>query len=88
MRNLILFPCGIHAKGLKKRNLKRVNLVYQRASRTNKLRRQILRVKKCPKMTNYLEKEIIYLFLQKFKYILVYLDVCYVILIPYCFNYL
>ena len=33
-------------KGFKKRNLKRVNLVNQRASRKNKLRQQILRGKK------------------------------------------
>ena len=33
-------------KGLKKRNLKRVNLVHERASRKNKLRQQILRSKK------------------------------------------
>ena len=48
-------------KGFKKRNLKRVNLVNQRASRKNKLKRQILRSKKCPKMTNYLKKKIIYM---------------------------
>ena len=75
-------------KGLKKRDLKRVNLVNQRASRKNKLRRQILWDKKCPKMTQYLKKEIIYMFLEKLKYILVYLDACYVILITGCFNYL
>ena len=45
-------------------------------------------------MTNYLKKKIIYMFLEKFKYILVYLDVyldniyMYVILITVCFNYL
>ena len=39
-------------------------------------------------MTNYLKKKIIYMFLEKFKDILVYLDVCYVILITGCFNYL
>ena len=33
-------------KGLKKRNLKRVNLEHERASRKNKLRQQILRSKK------------------------------------------
>ena len=33
-------------KGFKKRNLKRVNLVNQRASRKNKLRQQILWGKK------------------------------------------
>ena len=59
-------------KGFKKRNLKRVNLVNQRASRKNKLRQQILRGKKMPKMTNYLKKKIIYMFLEKFKYILVF----------------
>ena len=75
-------------KGFKKRNLKGVNLVNQRASRKNKLRQQILRGKKMSKMTNYLKKKIIYMFLEKFKYILVYLDVCYVILITGCFNYL
>ena len=36
----------------------------------------------------YLKKEIIYIFLEKFKYILVYVDVCYVVLITGCFNYL
>ena len=75
-------------KGFKKRNLKRVNLVNQRASRKNKLRQQILRGKKMPKMTNYLKKKITYMFLEKSKYILVYLDVYYVILITGCFNYL
>ena len=36
-----------------------------------------------------LEKEDhVYMFPEKFKYILVYLDVCYVILITGCFNYL
>ena len=33
-------------KELKKRNLKRVNLEHERASRKNKLRQQILRSKK------------------------------------------
>ena len=76
-------------KGFKKRNLKRVNLVNQPASRKNKLKQQILRgKKKCPKMKNYLKKKIIYMFLEKFKYILVYLDVCYDILITGSFNYL
>ena len=75
-------------KGLKKRDLKRINLVNQRASRKNKLRRQILWDKKCPKMTQYLKKEIMYMFLEKLKYILVYLDACYVILITGCSNYL
>ena len=40
------------------------------------------------KIDNYLKKKIIYMFLEKFKYILVYLDVYYVILITGCFNYL
>ena len=44
-------------KGFKKRNLKRVNLVNQRASRKNKLRRQILRSKKMSKNDKLLEKE-------------------------------
>ena len=39
-------------------------------------------------MTNYLKKKIIYMFLEKFKYILVYLDVRYVILITGYVNYL
>ena len=39
-------------------------------------------------MTNYLKKKIIYMFLEKFRYIQVYLDVCYVTLISGCFNYL
>ena len=81
-------PVVYMLKGLKKRDLKRVNLVNQRASRKNKLRRQILWDKKCQKMTQYLKKEIIYMFLEKLKYILVYLDACYVILITGCFNYL
>ena len=44
-------------KGFKKRNLKRVNLVNQRASRKSKLRRQILRGKKMSKNDKLLEKE-------------------------------
>ena len=43
-------PVVYMLKGFKKYNLKRVNLVNQRASLKNKLRRQILRGKKCPKM--------------------------------------
>ena len=39
-------------------------------------------------MTKYLKKKMIYMFLEKFKYILVCLDVCYFILITGCFNYL
>ena len=39
-------------------------------------------------MANYLKKKIIYMFLEKFKYILVYLDVYYVSSITGCFNYL
>ena len=39
-------------------------------------------------MINYLKKKIIYMFLKKFKYIIAYLDVFYVILITGCFNYL
>ena len=84
-------PVVYMLKGLKKHNFKRVNLVNlvnRRASWKNQLRRPILRGKKCPKMTKYLKKEIIYIFLETFKYILVYLDVCYVILITGCFNYL
>ena len=38
-------------------------------------------------MTNYLKKKIIYMFLEKFKNIQVYLDVYYVILITGCLNY-
>ena len=67
-------------KDFKKHNLKRVNVVNQRASWKNKLRRQISRVKKMSKNYKLLKKRIIYMFLEKFKYILVYLDVCYVIL--------
>ena len=44
-------------KGFIKRNLKRVNLVNQRASQKNKLRRQILRGKKMSKNDKLLEKE-------------------------------
>ena len=44
-------------KGFKKRNLKRVNLVNQRASRKNKLRQQILWGKKMSKNDKLLEKE-------------------------------
>ena len=43
--------------GFKKRNLKRVNLVNQRASRKNKLRQQILWGKKKSKNDKLLEKE-------------------------------
>ena len=75
-------------KGFKKRNLKRVNLVNQQASRKNKLRQQILWSKNGPKMVDYLKKKIIYLFLEKFKNITAYLDVYYVILITCCSNYL
>ena len=81
-------PVVYMLKGLRKRNLKRANLVNKRASWKNKLRWQILWGKKCPKMTHYLKKEIIYMFLEKFKYILVYLDVSFVILISGCCNYL
>ena len=84
---LLFFPVLYILKGFKKHNLKRVNLVNQRASRKNKLKRQILRSKKCPKMTNYLKKKIIYMSQKKCKYILVYLDVCYVVLVTGCFNY-
>ena len=58
---LLFVPVLYILKGFKKHNLKRVNLVNQRASRKNKLKRQILRSKKCPKMTNYLKKKIIYM---------------------------
>ena len=44
-------------KGFKKRNLKRVNLVHQLASRKNKLRQQILWGKKTSKNGKLLEKE-------------------------------
>ena len=44
-------------KVLKKRNLKRVNLVNQRASRKNKLRQEILRGKKMSKNDKLLKKE-------------------------------
>ena len=44
-------------KGFKKRNLKRVNLVNQRASRKNKLRQQILWGKKMSKNDKLLEKD-------------------------------
>ena len=44
-------------KGFKKRNLKRINLVNQSASRKNKVRRQILRGKKNSKNGKLLEKE-------------------------------
>ena len=44
-------------KGYKKRNLKRVNLVNQRASRKNKLRQEILRGKKMSKTDKLLQKE-------------------------------
>ena len=66
-------------KGFKKCNLKRINLVNQRGSEKNKLRQQILWGKKMSKNDN-LKKKIIYMFLEKFRYILVYLDVYYVIL--------
>ena len=44
-------------KVFKKRNLKRVNLVNQRASRKNKLRQEILRGKKISKNDKLLKKE-------------------------------
>ena len=44
-------------KGFKKRNLKRVNLVHQLASRKNKLRQKILWGKKMSKNGKLLEKE-------------------------------
>ena len=50
-------PVVYMLKGFKKRNLKRINLVKQRASRKNKLRRQILRGKKMSKNDKLLEKE-------------------------------
>ena len=54
---LNFIPVVYMLKGFKKRNLKRVNLVNQRASRKNKLRRQILRGKKMSKNDKLLEKE-------------------------------
>ena len=39
-------------------------------------------------MLNYLKKKVIYMVLEKFEYILVYLDVYYVILMTGCFNYM
>ena len=74
-------------KGFKKRNLKRVNLVNQRASRKNKLRQEILRGKKMSKTDKLLQKED-HIYVLDHKYILVFLDVCYVILITDCSNYL
>ena len=53
--NFISVVCMV--KGFEKRNLKRVNLVNQRASRKNKLRRQILQGKKMSKNDKLLEKE-------------------------------
>ena len=44
-------------KEFKKHNLKRVNVVNQRASRRNKLRRQILRGKKISKNYKLLKKK-------------------------------
>ena len=43
-------------KGFKKRNVKRVNLLNQRANRKKKLRQQILRGKKMFKNDKLLEK--------------------------------
>ena len=54
---LNFIPVVYMLKGFKKRNLKRVNLVNQRASRKNKLRRQILQGKKMSKNDKVLEKE-------------------------------
>ena len=52
------FVPGVYMlKGFKKRNLKSFNLVNQRASRKNKLRRQILQGKKMSKNDKLLEKE-------------------------------
>ena len=68
--------------GFKKRNLNRVNLVNQRASRKNKLRQQILWGKKKSKNDKLLEKEdYIYVPGKIYIYSSIYLDVCYVILI-------
>ena len=39
-------------------------------------------------MTKYFKKKVMYMFLEDFEYILVYFDVCYVILITGCFYYL
>ena len=44
-------------------------------------------LRKCHKMAKYLKKKAIFVSLQDFQYILVYLHVCYVILITGCFNY-
>ena len=65
-------PVVCMLKGFKKGNLKSVNLVNQCTSRKNKLKQQILRGKKCPKLTNYLKKKIIYMILEKFKCIIVF----------------
>ena len=54
---LNFIPVVYMLKGFKKRNLKRVNLVNQRASRKNKLRWQILQGKKMSKNDKLLEKE-------------------------------
>ena len=54
---LLFVPVLYILKGFKKHNLKRVNLVNQRASRKNKLRQQILWGKKMSKNDKLLEKE-------------------------------
>ena len=52
------FVPGVYMlKGFKKRNLKSFNLVNQRASRKNKLRRQILQGKKISKNSKLLKKK-------------------------------
>ena len=56
-KKLYFVPVVYMLKGFKKRNLKRVNLVNQWASRKNKLRRQILQGKKISKNDKVLGKE-------------------------------
>ena len=80
-------PVVYMLQGSKKRNFIRVNLVNQRASRKDKRRQKIFRGKKMSKNDKVLEKGDHIYVPGKTKYIL-YLDVCNVILITGCFNYL
>ena len=70
-------------------DLKTVSLADKRACPKKKLRRQILQADKISKNDKLLEKES-HLYVPGGgggKYILVYLEVCYVILVTGCFNY-
>ena len=75
-------------KGVQKTLFKKGSLVNHQASRKSNRRQQILFGKKMSKNDKYLKKEDHLNVPNKFRYILVYFDVYYVILITGCFNYL